>query len=248
MPNEQAYSRLLDRRTVALGASLASFVCGALLGLTIYGRWLLASPAPAIPATSVAAVPSPSPTMSPTAIPATETPTPEPTVTATNMPPIYVTLNVNSYPEYTVYWKRDLWESAVGATPTTEDFESDEADTGAITAPYFTAHSLLFTPRQGEAQLFNDHTLMPSGNLLFYKGVDASFTFPDSAVRAFGFDYRTIQAWQLNVNGFSITIPGGRRSFFGILLRNGRAQQFELLYTLNAAQNGLSLDNISWSR
>jgi hypothetical protein len=161
--------------------------------------------------------------------------------------PTYVALNVNEYPGFTVYWKQTLWESAVRGTIVTEDFEKDEADYGEIAFPYLTGNGFFLTG-QSTAQILNDETLLNTGNLIHFRGWENGliFTFPnDTAVEAFGFDYKPSETWQLTVNGSVITIPDGRRGFIGIVVHEEYPKQF-VFSCAEDVQGGLSVDNISY--
>jgi hypothetical protein len=100
-----------------IAVGLVSFSCGLL----------------ALPAISMFAF-SPTSTATMTALP-TATPSP--------LPPIYVTLNVNEFSTYTLYWKRELWESAIRESPFVENFENDSSDYGEVTFPYLTGNGFL---------------------------------------------------------------------------------------------------------
>src|ERR1043165_5297479 len=127
--------------------------------------------------------------------------------------PTYVALNVNEDPGFTVYWKRTLWEGAISRTIITEDFEKDEADYGEIAFPYLTGNGFFLTG-QSTAQILNDETLLNTGNLIHFRDWEngLTFTFPnDTAVEAFGFDYKPSETWQLTVNSSVITIQSEER-------------------------------------
>jgi hypothetical protein len=152
---------------------------------------------------------------------------------------------VNEYPSFTVYWKRALWETEVEGSMVTEDFEKDEADYGEVSFPYLTGNGFLLTG-QSTAQILRDESLLPSGTLIHLRdwGGGLTISFPnDTAVSAFGFDYKPSETWQLTVNDSVITIPGGRRGFVGIVIAEDYPKWF-VLSSAEYAQGGLSVDNI----
>jgi len=181
------------------------------------------------------------PTLTP--IPATTS-----TATASPVPAAYQTMNVNEYSTFTIYWKRDLWESAITGNILTEDFEKDEADYGELSYPYLTGNGFLLNGGRCPAQIFRDPTLMNSGNLIHFRdfGCGLTFSFPNNmTVSAFGFDYRPSETWRLKVNGTVIAIPGGRKGFLGFVMHENFPTKFNLSCNENA-QGGLSVDNISY--
>lgn len=178
------------------------------------------------------------------------TPTPTPSFTASNtpFPAAYLTLNVNQYGSYTVYWKRALWESAVGSGVLTEDFESDTADYGELSFPYLTGHGFLLDCGECSAQILRDETQLPTGNLLHFRswGSGLRFAFPDNTtVSAFGFDYRPSENWLLIIDQVKISLPAGRAGFVGIVFSGDGPAKF-VLTSLVSAQGGLSVDNLSY--
>ena len=169
------------------------------------------------------------------------------TSTPSPLPPIYVTLNVNEFPTYTIYWKRELWESAIRETPLVEDFENDSSDYGELTFPYLTAKGFLLNG-ESSAQIFNDNSLLQSGNLIHFRdwGTGLKFSFPNNSVAsAFSFDYKASETWQLAFNDTMITIPGGRNRFLGIIVHNFYPAEFTLS-SFERVQGGLTVDNISY--
>ena len=187
-----------------------SFVCGILF----------------VPAVSFLA---PTQTLTPTTT-STSMPTITPTFTPSPLPPIYVTLNVNEFNTYTVYWKRDLWEDAAHGEIIREDFENDNADYGELTFPYLTGKGFLLTGNS-HAQIFNDNSLLQSGNLLHFRDWEngLNFVFPNNMeIQAFSLDYKASETWQLTFNDFVITIPKGRNRFVGIIIHDNtrRASYF----------------------
>lgn len=173
--------------------------------------------------------------------------TPPPTLTRTPLPPIYVTLNVNEFATYTVYWNRELWESAVSESPLIEDFENDSGDYGELTFPYLTGKGLLLNG-ESSAQILSDSSLMSSGNLIHFRdwGTGMRFSFPNnSVVGAFSFDYKASETWQLSFNDTVIEIPGGRNRFLGVIINNFYPGEF-ILSSFESVQGGLTVDNISY--
>ena len=179
--------------------------------------------------------------------PFTTTPSPTLTLTPSPLPPIYVTLNVNEFSTYTIYWKRELWENAIRENPLTEDFENDSSDYGELTFPYLTANGFLLNG-DSTAQILNDNSLMSSGNLIHFRdwGTGLRFNFPNNSVAgAFSFDYKASETWQLTFNDNVITIPGGRNRFLGIVVHNFYPGEF-ILSSFEKVQGGLTVDNISY--
>ncbi|MGQ0601448.1 MAG: hypothetical protein ACT4QE_07100 [Anaerolineales bacterium] len=210
-----------------IGSCLAG-VCGVVLGLTLFGRLFwplpdqeLSSNPPLIPTLP------PPPTLSP-------------------LPTLPPTPFVNEHTTFTVYWKRPLWENAISGAVLTEDFEKDESDYGELSFPYITGNEFILTSQSTTAQIFNDGTLLDSGNLIHFRdwGSGLTFSFPNAmTVIAFGFDYRPTETWQLTINDTVITIPKGRRGFVGIVFQTDYPEQF-ILSCNEGAQGGLSVDNI----
>ena len=188
------------------------------------------------------------PTSTPTPT-ATNTPnaTPTPTQTITPLPPELVTPNVTQFSTYTVIWSRDLWENATGKQFLIEDFEKDPNTYGELVLPYMTGNGLLLNGKS-LVQMLNDTSLLQSGNLLHFRdpGQGLTFIFPgNQAARAFGFDYTSLETWRLTFNNLEIILPEGRSSFVGIIVQEGFPKEFNL-FCLQAAQGGLSVDNISY--
>lgn len=201
---------------LVITTGVGSFTCGLLLGLTIFGRWFWAVPGIEIGISPTSLAVSP-PTPPAPATPVSPPASPTPALPPSPVPPIYLTLNVNEYPEFTLYWKRALWETEVSGSMVTEDFEKDEADYGEVSFPYLTGNGFLLTG-QTTAQILRDESLLPSGNLIHFRdwGNGLTFSFPnDTAVTAFGFDYKPSETWQLTVNDSVITIPGGEEVLSG---------------------------------
>jgi hypothetical protein len=205
--------------------SLASFVCG----LFFFPAFSILAPLRTATSTTT---PSPTATL---------------TATASPLPPIYVTLNVNEFATYTIYWKRELWEDAIGENAFTEDFENDRSDYGELNFPYLTGNGFLLNG-DSSAQIFNDNSLLSSGNLIHFRdwGSGLRFSFPNNSVAsAFSFDYKASETWQLAFNDSIITIPKGTNRFIGVVIHNFFPSDF-LLSSFESVQGGLSVDNISY--
>lgn len=175
-------------------------------------------------------------------------PTSTSTFTPSPLPPIYVTLNVNEFSTYTIYWKRDLWENAVKGDTFTEDFENDSGDYGELSFPYLTGKGLLLNG-DSSAQILSDGGLLSSGKFIHFRdrGKGLSFTFPNNAAAGvFGFDYESSEIWQLSFNDSLITLPKGRNRFIGIVIHNFPPGGF-VLSTFERAQGGLAVDNITYT-
>ena len=167
------------------------------------------------------------------------------TTTPSPMPEIYVTLNVNEYSNYMVYWKQPLWESAAGDITGMEGFEHEEGGYGTISFPYLTGNGFLLTG-DSSAQTLQDSNLLESGALLHFRDWENGLTvaFPnEAAAHAFGFNYRSNETWQLTFNNSEIVLPRGRGVFVGIVIHNNCPAEFVLLGP-TGAQGGLSVDNI----
>jgi hypothetical protein len=204
-----------------IAVGLVSFSCGLL----------------ALPAISMFAF-SPTSTATMTALP-TATPSP--------LPPIYVTLNVNEFSTYTLYWKRELWESAIRESPFVENFENDSSDYGEVTFPYLTGNGFLLNG-ESSAQILGDGSLLPSGNFIHFRdwGTGLRVSFPNNSIaQAFSFDYKASETWQLTFNDTVITIPGGRNRFLGVIVHNFFPGEFTLS-SFERVQGGLTVDNISY--
>jgi len=177
----------------------------------------------------------------------TSTITPTPTATPSPLPPIYVTLNVNEFATYTIYWKRELWEGAISGGTFTEDFENDSGDYGELSFPYLTGNGFLLNG-DSSAQILNESSLLDSGNLIHFRdwGTGLRFSLPNNAAAgAFSFDYKASETWQLAFNDAVITIPGGRNRFIGIVIHDLYPSDF-ILSSFERVQGGLSIDNISY--
>jgi hypothetical protein len=159
----------------------------------------------------------------------------------------YIATHVGQYPGFTVYWKRELWESAIDAETLIEDFENDEADYGELSYPFLTGNGFLL---EGEstAQIISGGNLLPTGNVLHFRdwATGLKFRFPNNAsVRAFGFDFKPSEDWHLHINQSLVLIPKGRRGFIGIVIEEDYPNEFVLSST-ERAQGGLTVDNISY--
>ena len=226
--------------SIAMSLLLSSCGPGQLLGPTI-----TATPTVTSTATATSTV-TPTLTLSPTI---TLTSTPLPTLTPTPLPAVFLTMFVNKYDTFTVYRQRELWENAISKDSVlTEDFEKDTADYGELSNPYLTGNGFLLVGGSCPAQILQDATLLPGGNILHFRdfGCGLTLVFPnDSAVSAFGFDYRPSEEWNLRINDTFIIIPEGRPGFIGIVFHTGYPKEFNLSSKANA-QGGLSVDNISY--
>jgi len=192
----------------------------------------------------------PTPTMT-LAQPSATVPLPSPTasVTPSPMPKFYATININQIGQATIYWKRDLWESAVEGQLHTEDFELDTAGYGAIPETYLTGNSwLLQGSQEFSGQILDDSTLLDTENFLHFRdfGEGMKVTFPDeTTVRAFSFDYRAAEDWRVQTYNFNTILPEGRGGFFGVVLTEGEITYFRL-FSDSTAQGGLTIDNLSY--
>lgn len=179
----------------------------------------------------------------------TATPSPLPTTTPSPMPEFYATININQIGQATIYWKRDLWESAVDGQLHSEDFELDTADYGAIPETYLTGNAwLLQGSKEFSGQILNDGTLLKTGNVLHFRdfGEGMKVTFPDeTSVRAFAFEYKASEDWRVQTYNFNTILPAGRGGFFGVILSEGDVTNFTL-FTDSEAQGGLTIDNLSY--
>lgn len=213
-------------------SSIATAIAQTLDAQTRVAASLIPSETP-IPSDTLTPLPSKTST-----VPPSETPT----LSAT-----YMAINVKEYPGFTVYWDHDLWESAIDSESHVEDFESDEADSGELSYPYLTGNGFLL---EGEstAQIIEGWNLLPSGNVLHFRDWETGlkFHFPNgSRVRAFGFDFKPTEDWQLHFNNSLVLIPGGRRGFIGIFIEEEYPKEFVLSST-ERNQGGLTVDNISY--
>jgi hypothetical protein len=156
---------------------------------------------------------------------------------------------VEEYTTFTVYRQRGLWERAINRSNVlTEDFEKDMADYGELSSPYLTGNGLLLVGGKSPAQILQDATLLPTGNILHFRdfGSGLSFIFPDkTGVSAFGFDYRPSEDWNLRIYETAILIPAGRPGFIGVVFHADFPAQFRLSSNVKA-QGGISVDNISY--
>ena len=192
------------------------------------------------------------PTLTPTVTPSptiTPTLTPSPTATPSPLPAVFLTMFVNEYDTFIVYRQRGFWESAIsGGDMLVEDFEKDTADYGELTNPYLTGNGFLLVGGSCPAQILQDATLLPSGNILHFRdfGCGLTFVFPNnSAVSAFGFDYRPSEEWNIRIDDSVVIIPEGRPGFVGTVFQASYPTEFKLSSDANA-QGGVSVDNISY--
>lgn len=173
--------------------------------------------------------------------------TPAPTeVAPPTLSPTQLAIKLDVFPNMTVYWDRSLWEAAVGPITATEDFESEAAGYGRIPLPYATANGFLFEG-SSTAQILVGSNLLDSGTLLHFRdfedGMRILFPNPEP-VRAFGFDYKASETWQLHAGGNLVTIPDGTRGFVGIEMLEAGIAEFRLS-SAERAQGGLTVDNLS---
>jgi hypothetical protein len=221
----------------------------------IFGLMLAACSAGMLFAPQPTVTPSSTPTLIPTStltptltVTLTPTDTLTPTETFTPTFAAYKTLNVNDFGWYTVYWNKMLWQSALSAAKTSEDFEGDPASYGELSFPYLTAHGFLFDCGQCSAQILNDPTLLASGNQLHFRswGSGMQISFPnETPVSAFGFDFVTSEKWQLIFEGMTVDLPVGRSGFVGVIFSQTDPDEFTLASMAND-QGGLSIDNITY--
>jgi len=175
-----------------------------------------------------------------------ETPTASPSETPT-VSVTYIATYVGQYPGFKVYWRRELWESAIGAGTLIEDFENDEGDYGELSYPYVTGNGLTLKG-DSSAQIIPGRNLFSSGNILHFRDWETGlkFCFPNNiSVRAFGFDFKPTEDWQLQFNLSVVLIPRGRKGFIGIMLEEEYPNEF-VLSSSERVQGGLSVDNISY--
>jgi hypothetical protein len=218
-----------------LGITLAMLLVAAFVSC-LFSTFLPSS------ASLLASTSTPTPTLTSTP---TATSTPQPTFTS--LPPELVTPYVTELPGYTVYWRRELWESAIDAPFAIEDFEKDLDGYGELDFPYMTGNGFLLEGKSA-AQLLGTSGLLPSGNLLHFRDWEQglTFTFPASqSVTAFGFDYTSSEVWRLTVNHVEITLRRGGFTFVGIILHQDFPKTFRLMGP-QTAQGGLAVDNISY--
>jgi hypothetical protein len=178
----------------------------------------------------------------------TPTVTLAPTLTLTPLPAHLITPNVTEFTTYTVYFQRDLWESAAGGPFGIEDFEKDPFDYGELPFPYFTGNRFILTGTS-TAQILLAPELLASGNLIHFRDFEQglTFTFPnDAAVTAFGFDYTSSEDWLLTFNHILTPLSRGRNRFVGVVMRQDETRQF-VLSGPQTAQGGLSVDNIMYA-
>jgi hypothetical protein len=189
---------------------------------------------------------APAPTATSTVTPSA-TITPSPSSTPSPPPAIYLTLNVNEFATYTIYWKRELWESAIRESVFVEDFENDSSDYVELSFPYLTGKGFLFNG-DSSAQILSDGSLLSTGNMMHFRDWESGLRifFPNNSVAsAFSFDFRTSEAWQLTFNESVIPLPKGGNRFVGIVIHKIFPGDF-VLSSLEKVQGGFSLDNISY--
>jgi len=180
-------------------------------------------------------------------ITATPTASPSASPTITPAPISLITPRINHFPPVAIYWRRALWEEAIGTNYAVEDFEKDPSDYGELGFPYFTGNGFTLTGKSA-AQFIHAAELLPSQNLLHFRDWEygLTFTFPNqTTVTVLGFDYASQEEWQLQIQNIDIILPAGRNQFVGVVLFDGTAKLFNLAGP-QTAQGGLSVDNISY--
>lgn len=219
---------------------IAAFLIGLMSGFVLGRSTTESVPSAALMIATMPTTPLVTATSPPSSTPLT-------TFTPSALPPIYKTLNVNEYTRFTVYWRRELWEAAVGGGVITEDFEKDDADYGQLSFPYLTGNEFFLTG-SSIAQILKDQSLSPTGSLLHFRDWQSGLTFgfPNATTAsAFGFDFRSSEGWQLTFNGFNVPLPNGRKGFVGVVFSTDYPRSF-LLSSSEKGQGGLTLDNISY--
>ena len=158
-------------------------------------------------------------------------------------PKAYVTVNVNEFETYTVYWQRELWENAVFFKFLLEDFE--DADEHSLSLPYLTPSGFFLEGKSSGRIRFCS---LINGNCIHFRDNEdgLKFSFPkETASKAFGFNYMSSEKWQLTFNDSAINLPRGRGGFVGIVLHKGFAREF-IISSPESAQGGMFVDNISY--
>jgi hypothetical protein len=188
------------------------------------------------------------PTSTPTAtITSTPSPTRTPTPTITPLPANLITPGVAKFGGYTAYWRRELWEQAIGKPFRIEDFEQEGTAHGSIALPYLTGNKFLLSGKS-YAELIDSVQLLPDGTYLHFRDWEQGLTlkFPDeTAVTAFAFDYTTPELWVLTYNDVELGLPSGTYQFVGIILYEDTTNEFTLSSSADV-QGGLSMDNLSY--
>lgn len=190
------------------------------------------------------------PTSTPTAtITSTPSPTLTPTATITPLPADLITPGVTQFGGYTVYWRRELWEQAIGKPFRIEDFEQEGSAPGSIALPYLTENEFLLSGKS-YAELINSVQLLPDGYYLHFRDWEQGLTlkFPaETAVAAFAFDYTTPELWVLTYHDVELGLPTGTYQFVGIILHQDTTNEFTVSSSSDL-QGGLSMDNLSYIR
>jgi hypothetical protein len=189
------------------------------------------------------------PTDTPTAtITFTPTSTFTPTATFTPLPADRVMPGVTTFGSYTVYWQREAWESAVGASLPMEDFESDPLSERSVTVPYVTGNGFSIDGN-GYPEIIRSSQLLPTGNLLHFRDWEQgiTLTFPGGQpVGMFGFDYTSPEEWVISFGSYTVQLPPAQGGFVGFLMY----QDFPSQFTLSSSaplQGGLSMDNLAYA-
>jgi hypothetical protein len=150
-------------------------------------------------------------------------------------------------PGVAIYFVRDLWQQVAGAVTGMEDFEQETFTTLNLSLPYRTGNRFVVSGTSF-VQIVSAPEFLNSGNVIGVCDFEAGLTvtFPGSASgMAFGFDYTSIDDWQLSFNGTPMSIPRGRDRFVGVVLYPQTATQFTVSGPRNG-QCGLWMDNIAY--
>jgi hypothetical protein len=164
-----------------------------------------------------------------------------------NIPLTITAISVEEHPAFTLYWDHALWENAISKNVNIEDFEKDTADYGELKLPYLTGNGFLLAGGS-TVQILHDSSLIDDGNHIHFRDWEngLTFIFPDgNLVSAFSFDYKASETWQLKFNDSIIIIAEGRKGFIGIVIKNDFPNEFNL-YSLEHAQGGMTVDNITY--
>ncbi len=161
---------------------------------------------------------------------------------------------VEAAADLTIYNDRAAWEAALTCPHFLEDFESDVL--GSHWTPYTTGNGFLVTSTGAPIE-FGIYPNSPIDNTQYIHfrnftardiGEGLTFTFPGAALQiGFGFDYHVLDdTWELRVAGQVIIIPANTEGFVGVIDDTGSLASF-LFYCGEYVQNGLSVDNVSYS-
>jgi hypothetical protein len=172
----------------------------------------------------------------------TVAPSVTPTYSAT-----YIALHINEYADFTVYWKRELWDAVVGGPVAIEDFEKDESGYEELYFPYLTGNEF-YLMGESSAQMLTDETIMATGNSIHFRDWSGGLTFgfPNGVqVSAFSFDFVPSEDWELRINDTTFALPAGRSGFVGVVMHQNYPAAF-ILSGPDSAQGGISVDNIGY--